>query len=131
MSNFSDLVLFDGLPTPVSRTFSAKAQIDGRWTWWYQLASGIAQAFPSLTSKTLFAKGANGATKHEFVLRIPVVDTSVAGSPRFSHFHQVIMTITTSDKGTDAELADLVAYTKNFVASTRFNEIVRERAPPV
>lgn len=130
MTAFTNLVLNDGLATPVARIFKAKAEIDGRWTWWYELASGIAQAFPYINTRTLFARNPNGATKHEINIKIPVVDTSVAGSPRPSHFHQVSIVVTTSDKGTAAERADLVAYTKNFVASSRFSELVLDMDPP-
>lgn len=130
MTAFNDLALADGLSTPVSRTFKAKAEIDGYWTWWYELSGGVALAYPSVKSKTTFSRNPNGGTKHEFVLRIPVLDATAVGSPKVGHFHQATVTITTADRGTAAERADLLAYVKNFFASTRASEIVVGLDPP-
>lgn len=130
MSAFTNIVLLDGQPTPVSRTFTAKAEIDNRFTWWAEEGLGIALAYPSITTRTVFARNPNGATKHECVIRVPIVDTSTPGSPKLSHFHQVSITVTTADRGTLAERSNLHAYAKNFLASARFLELVRDLDPP-
>lgn len=130
MTAFTDLIINDGQSTPVARTFKAKALIDGMWNWWYEVAGSAALGYPSIKSKTTFSRNPNGGTRHEFQLRIPVLDVSTPASPKVGHFHQCVITITTADRGTAAERSDLLAYVKNFLASSRASEIVVGLDPP-
>lgn len=131
MSQFTNLALLDGLATAVSRTFSAKALIDGRWTWWYEAAGLNTLAYPSITTKTVFAKDPNGVTRHEINVKIPATESAVAGvAPRIAYFHEAKLIVTTSGRGTIAERSDLLAYVKNLLASTRLTEIIVNLDPP-
>lgn len=124
MSSFNDLAISDGNTTPVSRTFKAVANVDGRWRWVY-LPSDVSPAGAiTLHSRTYLPKDPNGVTKHEFELMVPFVETPVGAAPRVVYFCEAKLTINTSGRSTLQERKDLRAYLANFLDSTRASEMI-------
>jgi len=131
MTAFADLVLNDGLTTPVARTFKARANVGGKWTWKYELGGAPSMGYPTCTTQTYFSKDLNGVNRHEFITRIPTPDTVVAGvAPKLAYFCEARTSFTTSERSTAAERGDLLAFHANFLASVRAKEIVVQNDPP-
>jgi len=130
MSSFTDTTLYDGLSTPVLRTFKAVANIDGRWTWVYVPSGSIPLGAHTLKTATAFPKDPNGVTQHKITLRIPFVEQPSGEAPRTPYFCEIDIVVKTSGRSTAQERKDLLAYAKNFLASARASEMVVDGDPP-
>lgn len=130
MSQFTDLTLADGQATPVNRTFKALALIDGSWTWVYTPAGVTPIGGITIKSATSFPKDPNGITQHKIRCRVPFFEQPVGEAPRVPYFCEIDVTVKTSGRSTSQERKDVLAYVKNFLASTRASEIIVDGDPP-
>lgn len=130
MSAFTDLQLYNGLATPVQVLFKATALIDGHWTWYYAPSATTPIGYHMLRSKTTFPKDPNGVRREEFRIRIPYFEAPAGEAPRSPYFLEVDVQFKISGRSTAQERKDLLAYAKNFLASTRASEIVVDGDPP-
>jgi hypothetical protein len=130
MSAQANITINNGAGTPVAKTFNpkgAKKQADGKdIAIWRDQSAGLAIGYPSITEQHSDANS-NGVEKFRYVIDLPVVATPVNEAPSVSYRPQAFIEVMVPQSATPAELADIVAFTKNFVALTYFSDAITKR----
>jgi len=130
MSAQANIVINDGAGTPVAHTFNpkgAKQQADGKdVAIWRDQSGSLAIGYPSITEQHS-APNSNQVEKFRWVIDVPSVVEPVDGAPSVAYRPQAFIEVMVPLSATSAELADIVAFTKNFVALTYFSDAITKR----
>lgn len=137
MSVQTPIILNDGQVTPVARTFDpkgAKSMPDKTDVAIWRDQSTVSQVgYRTLTEKHTNVN-VNGMEKFKFTLDIPTLETPSSGGtfappPTRAYGTIAVLEIWAHRRASDQELKDIVAYARNFAASTYFsNAIVKREA---
>lgn len=136
MSAQANIVLADGQATPVSRTFApkgARSVQNKDVAKWRDQSPGVAAGYRSITEQHAPAN-ANGMEKFRFVIEIPTLEQAASGGsfvppPTRAYATVGVIEVWAHVRASDQELKDIVAFTKNFAASSYFSNAVISREP--
>lgn len=132
MPQIAAITLADGQATPVTHTF-APVGVDGGIAKYEDRVTGIALGFPTITLS--IRRPAKGSRNFKIVRKIvlPVLEvTSPSTATGIQPAPTKAFEITNNsewiipERATPAQRADLLAYAKNFDASTVFQQMVKE-----
>lgn len=134
MSAQANIVLADGKTTPVNHTFVPKGAraTDGKdVAVWRDQSPGVAVGYLSLTEQHTAPNGA-GMEKFRYVIEVPTLEQAASGGsfvPPPTRAYATVATIEVwaHQRASDQELKDIVAYVKNFAASSYFSNAIISR----
>jgi len=144
MTAFANIVLADGLTTPVNHTFAKKKIGDGAdantiLAIWEDRVTGVAVGFPKISQQTRFpgtTKGASRTTKTSVKIQLPILEvvsnstvTGIAPAPTVAYFNLGTIEMVCSERSTIESRKDLYAYFKNYVNSNEFKNAVIDLDP--
>jgi hypothetical protein len=135
MPQQANIVINDGQATPVAHTFvpcGARQIADGKVVaeWAEKVGSRVAW---HRIQETHSQPNGNGVEKMRFVLTRPVLETlggTVSGyvpADRVAYLPAATIEVWLPERASEAELADVAAYVKNFTATTFFTDKVKKR----
>lgn len=135
MSAQANIVLNDGQTTPVAHTFApkgARAVTDGKSvSVWRDQSPASAVGFLSLTEQHAPANG-NGIEKFRYVIDVPTLESPSSGGsfvppPTKAYATIAVVEVWMHNRASLDELKNIVAYVKNFTASTYFSDAITKR----
>jgi hypothetical protein len=135
MSAQANIVLNDGKTTPVAHTFSPKgSQMSGPGktvSTWKDQSPASAVGYLSLTEQHS-APNANGLEKFRYLIQVPTLEQPAAGGtyvppPQVAYVVVGSVEVWAPARASSDELKDIVAYVKNFTASTYFADAIIKR----
>lgn len=135
MAAIADIVLADGLATPVNHTFNPTKK-DGSIITYHDKILGVAAGYPSLTLGNRLPSGKNGNYKTTGRIRLPVLETAATAASGFTPGPTVAYSLTANidvvvpERATLAERKDLHAYLKNLCAHAVWGSIVKDMDLP-
>lgn len=130
MPQATDLVLNNGAGTPVAKTFTllAPAAGDNSLASWALKEGTISSVFPKITA--LARQTGNAARRVQIKLRIPSSYTdTVTGLTKVGSAYEADIYATVPDDFPEALKNDAVAFTKNLVAATLAQAMIRDGLP--
>jgi hypothetical protein len=138
MAAQANIVLNDGATTPVAHTFNPKGtsvnpQTRKSQATWRDQAVGPALNYLSLKEEHS-PVNANGMQKFRYVIDVPTLEQAASGGsfvppPTKAYSTVAVIEVWAHDRASDQELKNIVAYAKNFAASTYFSDAVVKREP--
>lgn len=135
MSAQANITINDGATTPVAHVFSpkgAKSVAVGKdVAIWRDQSPTQAVGYLSITEQHS-AANANGVEKFRYVIDVPVLETPGSGGafvpPPTKAFSAVaVVEVWTNVRASDQDLKNIVAYVKNFTATTYFADAIIKR----
>lgn len=139
MTTFANLVLADGLATPVNHTFSMKKIGDGNdsnsiLAVWEDRVTGTAVGFSKISQMLRFpgtTKGASRSTKVTVKVNVPVMEvvtnsttSGIAPAPTVAYQVLATLEVVLPERSSAASRADIYAYLKNYVLTNEFKNAV-------
>lgn len=137
MSAQAIITLNDGKGTPVAHAFDPKGsrtQPDKKdVAVWRDQAAANAAGFITLT-ETHTPTNANGMEKFRYVIDMPTLESPASGGsftppPTRAYGTVAVIEVWAHERASVAELADIVAFVKNFTANAYFSNAVTKREP--
>jgi hypothetical protein len=131
MSAQANIVINDGAGTPVAHTFNpkgAKKQPDGRDVGlWRDQSPANAVGYLSITEQHADVNS-NGVEKFRYVIDVPTTEIlDGAAAPSKAYACQAFIEVMVPQRATAEELANIVAFVKNFTALTYFHDAIVNR----
>lgn len=135
MSVQANVVINDGLTTPLVHTFNpkgAKRTPDGKdVALWRDQSPAQAVGYLTIT-ETHTPTNSNGMEKFRYVLDVPTLETPSSGGafvpPPTRAFGTIaVVEVWAHQRASDQELKNIVAYVKNFTATAMFSDAVVKR----
>ncbi len=135
MSAQATITLNDGLATPVAHNFDpkgAKTQADKTdLATWRDQSATYAVGYRTLTEKHT-PVNSNGMEKFRYYIDVPTLETASSGGsfappPTRAYGTIAVVEVWAHQRASDQELKDIVAYVKNFTASTYFSNAITKR----
>lgn len=129
MSAVSDISINDGQATPASHTFEP-TRVKEDVVFYHDKASGVILGYPQISLGNRLPSKANGNYKATVKVRVPVLETAATAASGFTPGPTEAYALTfvgewiIPQRATDAEKADLMAYTQNLVWLTVVNDLV-------
>lgn len=128
MPQATDLVINDGLATPVARTFAllTPSASDGSAAIWQYKAGANSSVFPTITSSAR-KNAARDARKLDLTVKVPyaITDTAV-NVVRPGSSVMMNVTVTVPDDYPEASKADATAFMVNVFTTTLVKAMVRD-----
>lgn len=137
MSAQVNIVLNDGATTPVAHTFNPKGAraVEGGKTVsvWRDQSPANAEGYLVLTEQHSPPNG-NGLEKFRYLIQVPTLETPASGgafvpAPKRAYDTMAVVEVWAHTRATADELKNIVAYVKNFTASTYFSDAITKREP--
>jgi hypothetical protein len=135
MSAQANIVINDGASTPVAHTFNpkgAKAQADGRDVaiWRDQSPSSFVGALSITETHTKVNQ--NGMEKFRYVIDVPTLEQPGSGGtfdppPTRAYGTIAVVEVWAHERASSDELKNIVAFVKNFAATTYFSDAITKR----
>lgn len=127
----ANIVINDGQTTPVAHTFSPNGAMQGEgkkvMSEWVDRSPAVKVGFLTIREQHS-PSNANGLEKIRWVIERPTTETlSGAPAPTRAYTNSIIIEAWVHDRGTAAELSDIVAFAKNFTALTYFSDKIKNR----
>lgn len=144
MTAFANIVLADGLGTPVNHTFEKKKIGDGSdanttLALWEDRVTGIAVGFNKISQQLRFpgtAKGASRSTKVSVKIVVPIMEvvsnstvSGIAPAPTVAYQNLATIEVVLPERSSAASRADVYAFLKNYVAKDEFRLAVLNLDP--
>lgn len=135
MPAVADIVLADGLATPVNHTFNP-TKVTPDLVTYHDKVSGVMAGFPSITLGNRLPSGKNGNYKASARLRVPVLETAATAASGFTPGPTVAYSLTAAldcvipERATLNERKDLYAYIKNLAAHAVFGSLTKDMDLP-
>lgn len=133
MAQIAALTLADGKATPVNHTFAPVGKDSAGVAKWVDRIGGIAIGYPTITMSVSEPNKSTRAFKVTRKVVLPVLEvtspsTSTGIQPAPTKAYDLIATTTYSlpERSTLEQRQDLLAYAKNFDASTVFQSAVKD-----
>lgn len=137
MSAQSTITINDGATTPVAHNFDpkgARTQPDKTdLAIWRDQSATSQVGFRTLTEKHT-PVNANGMEKFRYTIDVPTLESPASGGsfappPTRAYGTIAVVEIWAHQRASEQELKDIVAYVKNFTASTYFSNAITKREP--
>lgn len=137
MSAQANIVINDGKTTPVAHTFNPKGSrvtAPGKTvSLWRDQSPANAEGYLSITEQHS-APNANGLEKFRYLFEVPVLEQAASGgsyvaAPKVAYVVVGSVEVWAPKRASQDELKDIVAYVKNFTASTYFADAIVKREP--
>lgn len=143
MTAFANVVLADGLVTPVNHTFAKKKIGDGNdantiLAMWEDRVTGVFVGFPKISQQTRFPGTAKGprSTKVSVKIILPIMEvvsnstvSGIAPAPTVAYQNFASLEIVTAERSSIESRKDLYAYLKNYVLTLEFKNAVIDLDP--
>jgi hypothetical protein len=136
MSSQANVVLANGETTPVNKTFAPKGALRSPTgkdvAEWREQSAVNAEGFFSLTEQHTDPNG-NRIEKFRYVIEIPTLETvgtndaGITPAPSVAYVTTGVVEVWMSTRASQAELKDIVAFVKNFTATTYFSDAIKNR----
>lgn len=135
MSAQANIVINDGAATPVAHTFApkgARSKVDGKdVAVWRDQSPAYAAGYLSLTEQHT-PVNTNGMEKFRYVIDVPTLEAPAGGGSFVPPPTKAFSTVATIEvwvntRASAAEIANIVAYVKNFTANAYFAAAINNR----
>lgn len=136
MSAQANVVINDGQATPVAHTFApkgARTPVTGRdVALWKDQSPVNAEGYLTLTEQHSLPNG-NRIEKFRYVLELPTLETvgtndaGITPAPTKAYSTTAVLEFWISTRASQQELKDIVAYAKNFAATTYLFDAITKR----
>lgn len=132
MSAIAALTLADGQATPANHTFNP-VTIDSGVAKWADRASGIALGFPTVTFSMRNPSKGSRAYKVSAKVVTPILEvtspstsTGIQPAPTLAYNLLATVELVFPERSTQAQRKDLIAYLKNYLASSVITSAVND-----
>lgn len=136
MTAQANVVLANGAGTPVNKTFAPKGALRSPTgkdvALWREQSAVNAEGFFSLTEQHSDPNG-NRIEKFRYVIEIPTLETvgtndaGITPAPSVAYVTTGVIEVWMSTRASQAELDDIVAFVKNFAATSYFSDAITNR----
>jgi len=136
MTAQANIVLANGEAAPVNKTFAPKGALRSPTgkdvAEWREQSAVNAEGFYSLTEQHSDPNG-NRIEKFRYVIEIPTLETvgtndaGITPAPSVAYVTTGVIEVWSSTRASQAELKDIVAFLKNFTATTYFSDAIKNR----
>lgn len=136
MSQQANIVLANGEGTPVNKTFAPKGALrspSGKdVALWREQSAVNAEGYYVLSEQHSDPNG-NRIEKFRYVIEIPTLETvgtndaGITPAPSVAYKTTAVIEVWMSTRASAAELSDIVAFVKNFTATSYFSDAIKNR----
>jgi hypothetical protein len=136
MSQQANIVLANGESTPVNKTFAPKGALRSPTgkdvAEWREQSAANAEGYYVLSEQHSDPNG-NRIEKFRYVIELPTLETvgtndaGITPAPSVAYTTTAVVEVWMSTRASQDELKDIVAFVKNFTATTYFSDAITKR----